>query len=138
MNGKIEALISQHEQDGDFTHMKLTDRMLEDAQAQLELTIPTQFVDFLNAYSHGGIGGVEILGVGLTGTMVFLEATLRARKYGLPQNLLVVEDCDEWLYCIDCDSSKVVSWSQVDGIREEYPDFDTFLLQDLEDAVENL
>ena len=138
MNEKIEALISQYEQDGDFTHMKLTDRMLEDAQAQLGLTIPAQFVDFIDAYSHGGIGGVEILGVGLTGTMVFLEATLRARMYGLPQNLLVVEDCDEWLYCIDCDSSKVVSWSQVDGIREEYPDFDTFLLQDLEDAVENL
>ncbi|WP_321974041.1 SMI1/KNR4 family protein [Paratractidigestivibacter sp.] len=96
MNEKIRSLTSQHEQSGDFTHVRLT------------------------------------------GTMLFVEATLRARSLGLPPNLLVVEDCDEWLYCIDCDNGKVVSWSQVDGVRDEYPDFDTFLLQDLEDAIANM
>lgn len=138
MNDKISALIAQHENKGDFTHVALTPEMLETAQEQLGVTIPQQFLDYLNAYSHGGIGGIEILGVGLDGTMLFLETTFRYRKYGLPQNLLAIENCDEWLYCIDCDTGEVVSWSQSDGLRDEYPSFDDFLLQDLEDAIENL
>ncbi|MBQ9069030.1 MAG: SMI1/KNR4 family protein [Eggerthellaceae bacterium] len=138
MNDKISALIAQYESDGDFTHVAPTAEMLEEAQSRLGVVIPQQFVDYLNAYSHGGIGGIEILGIGLTGKMVFLDATLRYREHGLPNNLLVVENCDEWLYCLDCDNGKVVSWSQIDGTRCEYPSFDDFLIQDLEDAIANL
>ena len=79
-----------------------------------------------------------LLGVGLDGSMAFLEETLDYRKYGLPHNLLAVENCDEWLYCLDCDTGEVVSWSQVDGVLPGYPSFGDFLLQDLEDAIENL
>lgn len=138
MNDMVKTLIAQYEEDGDFTHAPLTSDMLKSAQEQLGVTIPEQFIDYLNAYSHGGIGGVEILGVGLTGTMIFLETTLRYRECGLPQNLLVVENCDEWLYCLDCDTGQVVSWSKLDGIRSEYPSFDDFLIRDLKDAIENL
>lgn len=92
----------------------------------------------MKEYSYGGIGGVTVLGIGLDGSMAFLEVTLDYREYGLPHNLLAVENCDEWLYCLDCDTGKVVSWSQVDGILLGYPSFDDFLLQDLEDAIENL
>ena len=49
-----------------------------------------------------------------------------------------MENCDEWLYCLDCDTGEVVSWSQADGVLPGYPSFDDFLLQDLEDAIENL
>lgn len=138
MNDEISSLIAQHAHDGDFTHMAPTDEMLEEAQNQLGVVIPQQFVDYLNAYSFGGIGGIEILGIGLNGKMTFLDATLRYREHGLPNNLLVVENCDEWLYCLDCDTGEVVSWSQADGARREYPSFDDFLVQDLEDAIENL
>lgn len=81
---------------------------------------------------------MEILGVGLTGTMLFLEAMNLYRRYGISHNLLVVENCDEWLYCLDCDTGGVVSWNQADGVRSVYPSFDVFLLQDPEDAIENL
>lgn len=50
---------------------------------------------------------MEILGVELTGTMLSLEATTRYRRYCLPHSLLVVENCDEWLYCLDCDTGEV-------------------------------
>lgn len=70
--------------------------------------------------------------------MLFLDATLRYREYGLPSNLLVVENCDEWLYCLDCDNGEVVFWSQIDGVRREYPSFDDFLIQDLEGVIANL
>lgn len=138
MNDKISTLIAQYENEGDFTHVAPTPEMLEEAQKLLGVSIPQQFIDYLSTYSHGGIGGVEILGVGLTGKMLFLDTTLRYRKYGLPNNLLVVENCDEWLYCLDCSTGEVVSWSKVDGMRDEYPSFDDFLIQDLEDAIENL
>ena len=137
MNAQIRALIAQHEQKGDFTHVAPTEEMLASAQRLLGITIPQQFVEFLQEYSYGGIGGVTILGIGLDESMAFLEVTLDYREYGLPHNLLAVENCDEWLYCLDCDTGEVVSWSQVDGVLPGYPSFDDFLLQDLEDAIEN-
>lgn len=138
MNDAIINLISRYEQNGDFTHIGLSAERLEHIQEQLGVVIPKQVLKYLDSYSHGGIGGVEILGIGLTGRAVFAETTLDYRKYGLPNNLLVVENCDEWLYCLDCDTGKVVSWSRFDGVREEYPSFDDFLLQDLEDAIDNM
>lgn len=138
MNKQIAELVSEHKKDGFFTRVALTPCMIEAAQEQLGLTIPRQFIDYLNIYGHGGIGGVEILGVGLTGKMLFLEATLTYRKYGLPNNLLMIENVDEWVYCIDCDTNAVVSWSQIDGVRTEYPDFDSFVISEFENAIENL
>jgi len=112
--------------------------MLAAAERTLGLTIPKEYVDHLNEHSYGGIGGIEILGVGFTGDMLFLDETLDCRTYGLPLNLLVIENCDEWLYCLDCNTGEVVSWSQADGVLPGYPSFDDFLLQDLEDAIDNL
>ncbi len=109
MNDQIRALIARHEQDSFFTRVAPTEEMIASAQRLPDVTIPRQFVDYLREYSHGGVSGVEILGVGFTGTMLFLETTLRHRKYGLPNNLLEIENCDEWQECIDCDTGEVVS-----------------------------
>jgi hypothetical protein len=138
MNDKIRSLILHYEQDGDFTRVKLTDAMLEEAQNQLGLTIPSQFVDYLAEFSHGGIAGVVIMGVGLNGSMVFVEATLNMRTHGLPESLLVVENCDEWLYCIDCSNGAVVSWEIGGEVKQEFECFDDFLLSEYSDAIENL
>lgn len=93
MNAQIRALIAQHERKGDFTHVAPTEEMLASAQRLLGITIPQQFVEFLQEYSYGGIGGVTILGIGLDESMAFLEVTLDYREYGLPHNLLAVENC---------------------------------------------
>ena len=138
MNDQVRTLIAQHEQDALFTHVAPTEEMLASAQRLLGVTIPQQYVEFLDEYGHGGVGGGEILGVGLTGTMLFLEATLRHRKYGLPNNLLVIENCDEWQECIDCDTGEVVSWDPIEGTIIDYSDFDAFLLDRTQDAIENL
>lgn len=138
MNDQTRTLIAQYEQESDFTHVAPTDEMIESAQRLLGVTIPEQFIEYLNEYSYGGVGGVEILGVGFTGEMLFVDTTLWYREYGLPHNLLAVENCDEWLYCLDCDTGEVVSWSRCDGVLPQSPCFDVFLLQDLEDAIEDL
>lgn len=138
MNDQIRALIAQHERDALFTRVAPTEEMLASAQRLLGVAIPQQFVDYLREYSHGGVGGVEILGIGLDQSVAFLEATLWHRKYGLPSNLLVIENCDEWQECIDCDTGEVVSWDSIEGTIVDYPDFDAYLLDRTQDAIENL
>ena len=134
----VEIRETTHEEDAHFTRVAPTEEMLESAQRLLGVTIPQQFIDYLMEYSHGGVSGVEVLRVGLTGTILFLEATLRKRKYGLPSNLIVIENCDEWQECIDCDTGEVVSWDPIEGAIVDYPDFDSFLLDRTQDAIENL
>ena len=138
MNDHLRELIARYGKDSDFTRVAPTKDMLAAVERLLGVTIPPQFVEYLEEYSYGGIGGITILGVGLDMSMAFLEVTLDYRKYGLPHNLLAVENVDEWLYCLDCDTGEVVSWSQFDGVLPEYACFDDFLLQEVEDVVENL
>lgn len=138
MNDKIRELISEYEDEGFFTRVSPTPEMIEEAQGQLGVGIPDQFLEYLDIYGYGGINGTEILGIGKTGKIMFLEATLEYRRYGLPENLIVVENCDEWVYCIDAVSGKVVSWSQQDGLKDEYSSFDDFLLDEFNEAIANL
>ena len=37
--------------------MAPTDEMIESAQRLLGVTIPEQFIEYLNEYSYGGVGG---------------------------------------------------------------------------------
>ncbi len=138
MNGKIKSLIDQYQEEGDFTRARPTPNMLDTVRSVLGVTLPEQYLDYLNEYSHGGIAGVEILGIGLTGKVFFLDETLEYRDEGLPDNLVVVENCDEWLYCIDCSDGTVVSWEINGNVKREFDCFDDFLLSEYSDAIENL
>jgi len=66
-----------------------------------------------------------------------VDETKKYRKLGLPKEFIVIENCDEWLYCIDSRNGEVVSWNQ-GGISREYPDFDTYVLDRFEEAAENI
>ena len=137
MTEEIKGLIDQYEVKGDFTHTVITDDQINAAQVALSVTIPEQYVDFLRTYGHGGIGGIEIIGIGKTGNLLFVNVTRMYREYGLPKNLIVIENCDEWIYCIDSLNGSIISWSN--GIIEpSYPDFDSYLLDRFTDAAENI
>lgn len=60
---------------------------------------------------------------------------MRYRQRGLPQTLIVIENCGEWVYCINSETCTIVSWSE-DLIKEEYSDFDSYLLDRFSDAAE--
>ena len=64
----------------------------------MDLILPSQYVEFLKTYGHGGICGVCTDGIGLDGSYVFVENTLEYRAEGLQENLIVIENADEWLY----------------------------------------
>ena len=138
MNKQIEDLISRYEKDKDYTRMPLSPEIVAKVKSELGVTLPKQYVDYLNSYSHGGIAGVEILGVGLEGTAIFLEVTKDYREDGLPENFVVIENCDEWLYCLNCDTGEVYYWDWFGNERKAFDSFDEFLLSEYKDAIENL
>ena len=43
-------------------------------------------------FGHGGIGGIEVLVVGLTGRMIFVDTTLDYREEELPENFFAIEN----------------------------------------------
>lgn len=138
MNEKILEMVAQHKEDSFFTHAEFADETRVTAEKALKVTLPAQYAEYLKAFGHGGVAGVEILGMGCDGSMIFVDSTLRYRGYGLPENLIVVENCDEWLYCVDCSNGAVVSW-EIDGeVKPEFDCFDDFVLSEYADAIENL
>ena len=138
MNATILDLIKKYEVPGDFTHAKVTDEMIGEAEHSLGVKLPDQYIEFLKMFGHGGIGGIEVIGVGLTGRMLFVDTTMDFRDEELPDNLVVIENVDEWLMCIDCSSGKVVSWDFSGYIKEDYTCFDDYLLDQMNNAVENM
>ncbi len=138
MNDVSKNLINQYEQKGDFNYATVTDNMIAAAEEKLGVKLPEQYIDFLKEYGHGGIAGIEVMGVGLTGRMLFVDTTLEYREDDLPDNLVVVENVDEYLTCIDCDTEKIVSWDFSGYIKEDYDSFDEYLMDQMNSAIENL
>ena len=138
MNDIILNTIKKYEVKGDFNYASVTDDMISDAEEILGVKLPNQYVDYIKMFGHGGIAGGEILGVGLTGKMIFVESTLEYRADDLPGNLVVIENVDEWLMCLDCDTGKVVSWDFTGYIKEEYDSFDDYLMDQMNNAIENI
>ncbi len=139
MNNTIKELISRYEEEDDFTRMSPTPEMLAKVKSELGVDIPTQFLEYLNDYSYGGIGGVRILGIGFDNSIMFMEETQEYREDGLPHKFIVVENCGEFLYCVDSETGEIVSWSPYDdlGALVCYPDFDSYLLERLQDTIDN-
>lgn len=138
MNKQIEEIIKSYEKAGDFNYASVTDDVILSAEKILKLKLPDQYVDYIKKYGHGGICGLEIIGVGLTGKMIFVDTTLEYRKEGLPNNLVVVENVDEWLTCIDCNNGKIVTWDFTGYIKDDYDCFDDYLLDQIREAIDNL
>ena len=138
MNDSILKTIKKYEVKGDFNYASVTDDMISEAEDKLGVKLPDQYVDYIKMFGHGGIAGLEILGVGLTGRMIFVDSTLEYRADELPENLVVIENVDEWLMCLDCNTEKVVSWDFTGYIKEEYDSFDEYLIDQMNNAIENM
>ena len=138
MNEEIIELINKYEKDGDFTYANISDEVIKDSEKVLCVKLPEQYVSFLKLYGHGGICGIETLGVGLTGRPIFVNVTLDYRNEGLPKNYVAIENVDEWINCIDCKTGKIVSWDLCGYIQEDYECFDDYLIDQMNNAIENI
>ena len=138
MHTLILDTIKRYEQPNDFTHVTVTDDMIATAETILNIKLPDQYVSFLKMFGHGGIGGLEVMGFGLTGRMIFVDTTMEHREEGMPENLVTIENVDEWLTCIDCNTGKIVSWDFSGYIKEDYDCFDDYLIDQMNSVIENL
>lgn len=138
MNKMILEMAAQYEEDSFFTRAGFSDEARARAEHELNLTLPDQYVEYLKTFGHGGVAGVEILGVGCNGNLIFVEETILYRKYGLPLNLVVVENHDEWLICADCDTGKIVSWCRDEDVLPEHDCFDDYVVNEYQEAIDNL
>lgn len=138
MHDRLYLTIKENESKGDFTYANVTDRMLNEAETLLGLKIPNAYRWFIENFGQGGIGGIEVLGIGKNGKMVFVDETIKYRSYGLPKDVILIENCDEWVYCIQPQSGRVGMWSPGDEIcNDTYESFEAYLLDRINDILEN-
>ena len=137
MNRQIRNIIEEYNEPFWFAKVSVTMDSIAEDEAVLNLKFPQQYIEFLQELGSGGLFGVDIFGVTKTGYRTHVTETLRYREYGLPENFLIVENCDEWVYCIDCNTGEVVSWDCSGYVLKNYDDFDSFFLNELKEAVDN-
>lgn len=136
---KLYELIKKRESKGDFTYAIVTEGMLDETEKRLGIKIPEEYRYFLEKFGHGGIGGIEVLDVGKNGSLIFEKETLKYRTYDLPNELIVIENCDEWVYCVNSINGKVVMWSRGDiEHSEKFDSFEKYLYGRVNDILENM
>ena len=111
---------------------------LSEAKERLGFAIPEEYAWFLKTFGHGGVF-FEFLGYGINGNALLVEKTLYERQFGLPKELLVIENCDEYVVCIDSLNGRVVSWSKhdKDGVIAVADDFYQYFMDRIENAIAN-
>lgn len=121
-----------------FFMTKPSDQDIKKAEQELGFAIPESYLWFLKQYGHGGFF-FEFLGYGFNGNALFVQETLNERKKGLPANLLVIENCDEYVKCINIDNGNIVSWSHYDndGVIVKYASFEEYFIDCLNNAIDN-
>ena len=137
---QIETLMKDNEkvfQDA-FLLERPSNEEIKKAEQVLGFEIPESYLWFLNQYGHGGFF-FEFLGCSLTGNLLFVKETLKQREYGLPTNLLVIENCDEYVVCINTDNGNIVSWSHYDddGMLVKQTCFEDYFIDCLNNAIDN-
>lgn len=137
---QIKSIIEANAEvfDDAFLMTNPSDEDIKKAEQELGFKIPESYIWFLKQYGHGGFF-FEFLGYGRTGNALFVKETLTEREKGLPDNLLVIENYDEYVKCINVDNGNIVSWSHYDndGVIMRYNSFEEYFMDCLNNAIDN-
>ncbi|MEY9869061.1 hypothetical protein ABIE66_004440 [Peribacillus sp. B2I2] len=139
---KLQEFIKTNRQEADFTG-GVSDEKVKETEIKLQVPLPDSYKWFLRNYGYGGIFGVEIIGYGLTGPAV-VDATKDYQKYyQLIDGIVVIENVDEFAYCLDTNKMKngecpVIMWDNQEGYGRKVADnFLDYLIESLEEAKDN-
>lgn len=118
-------------------------KQIDYVQDTLKLELPESYKWFLNNYGSGGLYGVDILGVAKSNIATVIIVTESYRDLGMSENLIVIEDIDEYAYCLDIskmvnNECPVIAWNKQGGL-DDYntaKNFYEFLSQRLLEAQE--
>lgn len=139
---QIELIIQENVSTG-VIGVGVSPKDIEYIELKLELKLPESYKWFLSKYGNLMILGIEIYGVTKEGCYQCVESTLDRRIIGLPNNLVVIQNCDEWVYCLDTTTiqeidCKIISWNRHEGcIEETFKGFYEYLNETLIVAKEN-
>lgn len=118
------------------------DNRIIEVEKELNVILPESYKWFLREYGHGGVAGVTILGIGLSGVPSVVRFTQRYRKLGIPNSWVVIYDADEWFYCLETNRMTNGECPVIDrDFRGEsfrhFDNFYLFLIGKLESALED-
>jgi hypothetical protein len=120
---EVEELIAQYTRATDFSGGVGEDKIRE-AEKQLQVKFPEQYKWFLSKYGDGGVLGMDVYGIESTNSFRVVDNTKIYRKHKLGHEYIVIEDQDEFYYCINLSNEKVENWD-FKGFIDVYAD--TFL-----------
>ncbi len=139
---EIINFIKINTEPGDFTG-GVDEIQVDYVQETLEVNLPVSYKWFLKNYGSGGLYGVDILGVANSNIPTVVNETINYRDLCMGKHLVVIEDIDEYAYCLDtCNMENnecpVIAWNKQGGL-DNYntaENFYQFLSQRLLDAKE--
>ncbi len=107
------------------------DNRIVEVEKELGVKLPESYKWFLREYGHGGIAGVDILGIGPIGVEPpVVQLTQDYRKMGMPNSLVAIYNADEWVYCLETSKMSNGECPVIDRDRsgESFKCFDNFYL----------
>ncbi|XOQ15351.1 MAG: SMI1/KNR4 family protein [Shouchella clausii] len=139
---ELMNFIKRNMEPGDFTG-GVDGKQIDYIQDTLKLKLPDSYKWFLTNYGSGGLYGVDILGVAKSNIATVIIETESYRDLGMSENLVVIEDIDEYAYCLDTSNMEnnecpVIAWNKQGGL-DDYntaENFYEFFSQRLMDAKE--
>lgn len=139
---ELTNFINRNMESDDFTG-GVDEKQIGFVQDTLKLKLPESYKWFLTNYGSGGIFGVYILGVAKSNIPSVVIETERYRDLGMSENLVVIEDMDEYAYCLDINKMEnnectVIAWNRQGGLDDYNTanNFYKFLSQRLLNAKE--
>lgn len=139
---ELTHFIKMNMESDDFTG-GVDKKQVDYVQNILQLKLPESYKSFLTNYGSGGLFGVDILGVASSNIASVVIKTERYRDLGMSGNLVVIEDIDEYAYCLDTSNMEnsecpVIAWHRQGGLDDYHTakNFYEFLSQRLLDAKE--
>jgi len=139
MKNKLIEIINEHIEEGDFIG-EVSDDDIKKAETTLKVCFPTEYKEFIKKYGSGGICGVDILGVEGADYASVVESTEHQRRFGLPNKYIVIENVDEFVYCLNTvEEFNVIRWDDINKIEvTRYKTFEEYLEDSFQEAIDNL
>ena len=140
MNKIITKMIEEYIEDKDFLG-NVSEEKIKKAENTLGVKFPKEYREFVQSYGSGGICGVDLLGIeGDLGASV-VNTTERYRTLGLEKNIIVIQDLDEYIMCMNTsdDNGIIYSWNRTEKkLNKRYESFTEFLMDAFQEGIDNL
>jgi len=134
----IDGLIKKYDDGKGFAH-GISEDKIKRIEELLDVKLPEQYKWFLRKYGEGGFMGIEIMGYVSEDFISVVSETKSYRElFNLDKDYIIIEDIDEYYYCISCKSGKVFTGDMRTGpdtLKAET--FLDFLYERFTEAAEN-